>query len=1265
MKTNYYSLFLSLFFIISAANSSSQELVFSPDNWENPAVFEMGQNAPHAFHVPYSSIEDALENDACTSGNFILLNGMWKFKWVERPDLVPENFQDPSYNTKKWDEISVPSSWQMEGYGHPKFRNISLTYEDDAPRIPDYYNPTGCYKRTFKIPAEWTEKEVMLRFEGVKSASYVWINGEKAGYNQGGFEPAEYNITPFLKKGKNDISVEVIRFSDGSYLENQDMWRLSGIFRDVKLYAQPKVFISDFFHTTDLDSEYKNATLKVEAKIENKLPNNISDYTLEIDLLDNAQKSIISNPFLISDIGVPAGTSQVKEGSIQVSDPQKWSAEYPNLYTIVYSLKDQDGKVIEAFSKKIGFREIELDGEVFYMNGVALKLNGVNSHMHHPEFGQTVPLETLKKDLLIMKQHNINSVRTCHYPPTSEYIDMADELGMYIIDEVGDEAHNNIHLSYDSTYTEMYRDRSRKLVYRDRNHASVIIWSAGNESGSGPNVHEVIKTGKEIDSTRPAWMYGGNTFYIPFEDITGPRYWTPYQLKNLAERKILGEADLRPAFMDEYLAATGNGLGGMDEYWELIWKYPRLMGGAIWDWISPGLNTPLWITEDGSSNSNEGAIMGRPLFTEGKSGRGMSFSGHDDWIEFYRDSSLDITGNEISISFWVKPGEIPQPNTFITKGNHQYGIIMNSPESLEFFIQSNSLKSIYQTPYYDNKSTRISASARVSEDWYEKWHHVAGIYDGQNLKLYVDSKEVASEKYEGKIAHSPFPLCIGRDAETHDQGEHAGRMSNMTIDEVRIFNTALPVKDLKNSNLNANCVLALDFETDVKKDDFYAVGLGGRTYGIIWPDRTIQPEIHQVKKSGQPIEVQPINLNKGLLKIVNHHHFKNLSDFDIHWYILGEGEKLDSGSINLDLAAQKEAELKVPYSKLKSPKELILEVSFNLKEANSWAEAGYEVAWEQFIIKEDLIVMNEQASGMIVAKESSTDISISGEHFSYTISKENGLFSTFKFKDQSYFENGPIFNIWRAPLANDIDPWGSYTYSKEKMTDGLGRSIDNQLRSLGMRSFSTEVENIELIQNQENVVQINIEKYYNSQSLRGAFRCLEEYLIYADGSMDLQFHVIPQRLMPDMLPKLGWQLQLPKSYSQIEWYGRGPFETYPDRKTGAKTGIYNSDVDKEYVPYIIPQDHGNHTDVRWLKVENSSDRGLRISAESPLNFSYHKYSDEILSRSMYTYQLKEGEFNTLSLDVEVSGVGGTAIRQLEKYRVKATEKVYRLKIEPY
>ncbi|MCG6189051.1 beta-galactosidase small subunit-related protein [Maribellus maritimus] len=1247
-------------FIFLNITAFSQEIDFLPDDWENPAVFEKGQNAPHAFHIPFSSKKEAFRNHISGNKNYQLLNGLWKFKWVETPDQVPEAFWQPDFEVEEWNEIKVPSNWQMKGYGHPKFRNVRLTFESDPPHIPDYYNPVGCYKRKFTVPASWVEKEVMLRFEGIKSASYVWVNGKRVGYNQGGFEPAEYNITPFIKEGENDLAVEVIRFSDGSYLENQDMWRLSGIFRDVKLYTQPKTFIHDFYIVTDLDNDYKDVTLNVETEIYNTLKDS-AVCSLEIDVFDAKQRSILTDGAPAIQFSVPADSSKKVSLSTVVIDPKKWSAEYPNLYTVLFQLKTKNGRILEAFTKKIGLREVEYKNHILTVNGVPVKLNGVNSHMHDPLHGQAVPLQTLRKDLIFMKQFNINCVRTCHYPPTPEYIEMANELGIYIFDEVGDEAHSNTQLSKDSAWTEMYKDRSRKLVCRDRNNPSVIVWSAGNESGSGNNINEVIRTGKKIDPSRPAWMYGGNEFYIPYEDLVGPRYWAPIDYKNLADGKVLGIGDKRASFMDEYLAATGNGLGGMDEYWEWIWKYPRLTGGAIWDWVSPAIQTQRWILPDLSNHKNDGQIMGRPVFEQGVYGWGLAFSGHDDWVEFYRAPSLDITGNELSIGFWVKPSKIPQPNTFVAKGQFQYGIRMENEETLEFYIHS---------------GKRISAKSKVDENFYENWHHIAGIYDGKSLKLYVDENIVAETRFSETISHTPFPLCIGREADTQDQGEYSGRLSEMTIDEVRVFDRAVPVSQLKEPVSDE--VLALNFEENKKGDDFFAVGLGGRTYGIIWPNREIQPEIHQIKKSGQPVHIESVDIENGILKITNRHHFKNLNELAGVWELTVNGDTIQHGFFETDLPAQLSKvdtiDFRIPKVEINS--ECLLTISFQLKEDTKWAEAGHEIAWEQLYITSPVYNLeNEFKKGEVNASENESQILVTGSNFNYVLDKRTGKLMSLQFNGKEYVEDGPVFNVWRAPLANDIDPWGSYFFERSKMTDGLGRSIDNQLRSMGMRDLEPEVHETEIIKKPGGEVVVKIKAFSNSslpanKRLNGrgyfsAFQRNEIWTVFADGTIQLEQEIIPYGPMPDMVPKIGLQFKLHKEFNMVEWYGRGPFETYPDRKTGAKVAVYKSNADKMYTPYVIPQDYGNRTDVRWLKVQNKNGDGLLIKGSELLNFSLHKYSTDNLSRAMYTYQLNEAPNTILNVDYEVSGLGGTAIRQLQKYRVKAHVGRYKLTIKPF
>ena len=1251
-------LFLFLYFLNGFA--ISQEVEFLPTDWENPAIFEKGQNLPHAFHVPFSTKKEAIKNIENKSENFQLLNGLWRFKLVEIPEMIPDKFWQSDFDVSGWSNINVPSNWQMEGFGHPKFRNVALSFESDPPNIPDYYNPVGCYKRKFIIPENWNDKEIFLRFEGIKSASYIWVNGKRVGYNQGGFEPAEFNITRFITEGENDLAVEVIRFSDGSYLENQDMWRLSGIYRDVKLYAQPKTYIHDFYVITDLDKKCEDATLTIQTDIRNA-KNDTAICFLEIDVLDEEERSILKDG--IQSVNFEVDSNSVKKVTIStlVVNPPKWSAEFPNLFTLLFQLKNEDGETIEAFTKKVGFREVEYKDNLLTVNGIPIKLNGVNSHMHHPEHGQAVPLETLRKDLLLMKQFNINCVRTSHYPPTAEYIEMADELGMYIIDEVGDEAHSNTQLSSNRNWTEMYRDRSRKLVYRDRNHPSVIIWSAGNESGNGFNINEVIKTGKAIDPSRPVWMYGGNKFDIPFEDLLGPRYWIPLDYKNLAEGKILPKNDLRASFMDEYLAATGNGLGGMDEYWELIWKHPRLTGGAIWDWISPGLKTPRWILPDFSSQKNDGQIMGQPTFQQGKNSWGLEFSGHDDWVEFYRSPSLDITGNQLSIGFWVKPFEIQQPNTFIAKGKFQYGIRMEDSKTLEFYIHS---------------EKRISAKAKVRDDFFEEWHHIAGIYNGRELQLFIDGKQVARTVFTGNISSTPFPLCVGREADTHDSGDYSGRLSKMIIDDVKIFDKAVSVAELKDFTKGA--VLDLDFESDKKEGDFYAVGLGGRTYGIVWPDREIQPEIHQIKKSGQPVKIEAVKMDSGVVRITNRHHFKNLKELTGVWELLVNGDISQRGFFDVDLPAQQSAEVTIPFRmpEIEIFSEALLQVSFELKENLNWADSGYQIAWEQLHVPAlTYYIEQPKISGEVSTIENDKEILISGENFKYVINKKTGEFSSINYNETEYLESGPVFNVWRAPIANDIDAWGSYMFTKEKMTPGFGRSIDNQLRTLGLRDLVSQVDEIEVINRSDSKVAIRIKAFSNSSlpanyrisknTNSSAFERNEIWTILADGTIELEQEIIPHGQMPDMLQKIGLQFQLPKAFSNVEWLGRGPFETYPDRKTGAKVGLYNSTADEMFVPYIMPQDYGNRTDTRWLKVQNDDGKGLMIKGGKQFNFSLHKYSTDNLSRAVYSYQLKESPNTILNVDYEVSGVGGTAIRQLQKYRVRPGVRNYRLTIKPF
>ncbi|HPM89039.1 MAG TPA: glycoside hydrolase family 2 TIM barrel-domain containing protein, partial [Bacteroidales bacterium] len=381
---------------------------------ENTSVFELNQEEGHAPIIPYLSVSEALINNKEVSGSFLSLNGTWKFNYSDTPGEIVQEFYKENFNDKSWNTIPVPSNWEMQGYGDPLFRNVRTPFKPDPPFVPDEYNPTGSYRRSFTIPAGWRNKEIFLRMEKTASASFVWINGKEVGYNEGAQEPAEYNITKYVKPGKNTIAVLVIKYSDGYYLEDQDYWRLSGIFDDVWLCATPKTHISDWHAVTDLDENYNNSRLSISTDIRNFALVPAGDFTIRATLY-NSGKKVVSN-MVSNKFNVAAGGKETISLASDIINPDKWSAEFPNLYSLTFELVDNTGRTVEVISGRIGFKETEIRNRVFYLNGVPVKLNGINSHMQHPVLGHTMDEATIRKDMEIFKRFNINCVRTSHYP---------------------------------------------------------------------------------------------------------------------------------------------------------------------------------------------------------------------------------------------------------------------------------------------------------------------------------------------------------------------------------------------------------------------------------------------------------------------------------------------------------------------------------------------------------------------------------------------------------------------------------------------------------------------------------------------------------------------------------------------------------------------------------------------------------------------------------------------------------------------------------
>jgi beta-galactosidase len=596
---------------------SSSTSIEVPD-WENPQVVGRNKEPGHCTLVPYSDAEMALKCERKASQFYKSLNGKWKFNWVSKPADRPIDFYKPSYDVSKWDEIPVPSNWQMHGYDRPIYLNMRYPFPANPPYIPHDYNPVGSYRTEFRIPEAWKDRQVFLHFDGIRGASYFWINGQSVGYSQDSMLPAEFNITKYLNPGENILAVEVYRWSDSSYLEDQDMWRLSGIYRNVYLFSTPQVHVRDFAVRTDLDKSYTDATLMIRPRITNYTTGDLKEWTVEAQLYDAETKPVLTEAMSrsVSSIiderypqrgNVPFGLLQTT-----IRNPRKWSAETPYLYTLLITLKDSDGKAVEIESCRVGFREVEIkDGQLF-VNGKSIKLFGVNRHEQDPDHGQAVPVSRMLQDIKLLKTHNINAVRTSHYPNDPTWYDLCDEYGIYLIDEANLESHGlGGYFSNVPNWNTAFMERAIRMVERDKNHPSVIFWSLGNESGCGPNHSAMAAWIHYYDPTRPVHYEGAaaeprDPDYV---DMISRMYARIPEIIRLAT----DPNDNRPMVLCEYAHAMGNSVGNLKEYWDAIRSHKRLIGGFIWDWADQGLRkkspdgTEFWAYGgDYGDNPNDG-----------------------------------------------------------------------------------------------------------------------------------------------------------------------------------------------------------------------------------------------------------------------------------------------------------------------------------------------------------------------------------------------------------------------------------------------------------------------------------------------------------------------------------------------------------------------------------------------------------------------------------------------------------------------------------
>lgn len=1012
---------LLLLLLLGTAYASAQVV---PD-WENPAVIGINKEHYHATLTLPSKKADCKE--------IVSLNGKWRFKWSPDPGSRPVDFYKNDFNTDGWDMIVVPGSWQLQGYGKPIYSNVSYPFQKDEPKVTseppvEYYsyenrNPTGSYVTTFEVKPEMKDKRLYLHFEGVKSAMYVWVNGQKIGYSQNSMSPAEFDVTDFVKTGTNRLAVEVYRWSDGSYLEDQDMWRLSGIFRPVELWIRPQTHIRDYSISTDLSDDMHSATLETKVWVRNQNNRKAKDLTLEVIITgqDN-QGNKINKKMRVPVRALQAHSEKCIALSEIIEEPQLWSAEKPCLYDVNIKLLRKN-EVLESFDYHWGVRKIEIVGDVFKVNGKAIKLKGVNRHDYHPRTGFYVDPETMVKDIQLMKQANINMVRTSHYPHLPLLYELCDKYGIYVMDEANHESHayglGNKDLGDNTRWTIAHVDRAVSMVERDKNHPSIIFWSLGNEGGSGLNLRAMADTVRTLDSSRP--VYDDTDRSV--SDVYDEAYLSPNALKALGE-KITN----RPVFMREYAYAMGNSVGNLREYWDVIEADESIIGAAIWCWVDQGIPKKM----DGSPLS----YRGDPL-------------------------SLKLMSDE----FWAYGGDF---------------------------------------------------------------------------------------------------------------------------------------------------------------DDYPNDGPTGIN-GLVSPDRIPHPHYYEVQKVYQYIKFEKDGELR--IKLTNGYDFSGLDEFDYSYEWICNGEKISGGNLKLlngDV-------FEIPSSPNRNG-EFCLNIYATLKESTMWAEKGFTVAKEQFVHNNFEFPEINNEGEKATYKETPDAIEITAGNAAFRIEKATGALANWKINGNELLRGSLEPYFWKP--ANDVQVRNGYNERLGAWKNAGEQRIVNACKT-SMK---------------DGIVTVDISM--SLPTIGAAYQL--RYTVNGVGRVQVEASYQPEKEDIPLIPKFGMRMRLSSDMDQIEWYGRGEFENYPDRKSAAFMGLYRQPLNEFITDYIVPQDNANRCDVRWFSLGDNGKQGVKITGLQPLCFRAWPYGEEDLEDKKHPHELPKRDFINLNIDLNIHGVGGDdgwGARTMDKYTI--------------
>ncbi|TDV47780.1 glycoside hydrolase family 2 TIM barrel-domain containing protein [Actinophytocola oryzae] len=1195
---------------------------------ENPGMTGEGQRPHHAFLRPYADTASAAREDD-RSPYVRSLDGEWRIAMADLPEHVPAGFQAPGYDTSAWRRVNVPHTWQTDGLDHPIFRNIATELQpDDPPHVPRDINPTAAYTRDFDLPPGWGGRSTFLRFEGVTSGYLVWVNGRYVGYDQGGYTPAEFDISSALHQGRNRLAVQVHRWTAGSYLEDYDQWRYAGIFRDVNLYSTPATRIEDATLRTDLDAGYTDATLSAAVEIAHDPDGTTGEHRVTASLRD-AHGREVARASVAVDVTGPT-TARL---SMPVRAPAKWSDETPNLYRVVLTLAGPDGRVTHTTSDAVGFREIEIRDRVLLVNGRRVLFKGVNRAETDPEHGRHVPRQAQEHDVALMKQLNLNAVRTSHYPSDPYFYDLADEHGLWIDDEVDIETHDHENCAVwceanQPEWRDAFLDRFTAMVERDKNHPSVFMWDTGNEAGLGSAHFAMADWLAANEPTRPKYHQSNDPDGdAPYADVWGPRYPSPERFAQQAATTT------KPLIFGEYAHAMGNSLGNFGEFWDIIRAHPQTQGGFVWDWAEQSIRTPLRIVPDSSGNGIPAHLSGAPSLVDGHRGRGLYLSGLDDFVEVYRDRRLDLTGT-LTLDAWVRPEAWTGEFHILGKGNHQYALRMATRDTVEFVVQGGRARSV---------------RARVPGDWYGSWHRVSGTYDGAVLRLYLDGREVGNLAYGGRVDFTSGEVNIGRDSETAwNDPSTIGRLAHGVVDDVRIYDRALRPDELTGDNSAPNAVLALDFDRIEERGSYLSYGstLSGLD-GLVGPDRYLEPETTQLAWVQQPLR---FSYAAGTLTVGNERQFAGTDGLRLRWRVTEGARTVTGGEVPLRVGPGETGTVPIPVPGNPRDRQRFLTVEAVTPSGDAVLPRGHVVAHDQFFLDGTGVPgLDPPPSGPVRTSEDESRVVAATGDTRYTVDKATGALSSITVRGRELLTSGPALDVWRAPISNETFAWG--------------RAEGEDWRRVGLDRLATTVTGVS-VEPLPSGVRVAVTSRVAAPDVANAwFDQTMTYTVDGTGTLRLGHTVTPQGdvRMLTYLPRIGVRLAVPSSYDHFAWYGRKA-ESYVDRREGSPVGVYESTVADQYTRYYRPQDNGNHTDARWALLTDGRTGGLLVAGADDVSVS--RFDD--LDRAAYPFQLRPNDgWTTLHASHAVTGVGDTPNPVREHYQVQQDQTYsYTLTLRP-